>query len=412
MTTTKKDCTVCCNAVAATRMVACGRCAYEVCTACQKQYGKASCMQCRELFDRPFVRSVLGNDFCRNVLLPELREMEIATQKDALQQIQAMVDWEIAKDRILSRRRFGDKTPLPEKPEFRARADGNRPVSCPGADCRGFVAFKFGEASRCGTCKKRVCVRCREFADSDDHACVASTLESIRAIAEETKPCPTCRSPIQKSVGCDHMKCTNCGANFLWRSLRLIKTSTNHHYNHMTPISAASSSCGGSAASSAVAETDIPIDAYRGPPETTKLVYDDLACIRFIKSHEFDEEKIVKRANDAIIRAGVQFLGKKIDEQKWRNRIVSAYEQREAHLSCANIIDIVVDEVRLAQSDLHRKNGSKEDVLARVRSAMEMAETSLAEIQDAHGGIPGVRLRRPDEDPALPPIIFSRKSRS
>ena len=31
-----------------------------------------------------------------------------------------------------------------------------------------------------------------------------------------TKDCPKCKVVIEKSWGCNHMKCTQCGADFCW----------------------------------------------------------------------------------------------------------------------------------------------------------------------------------------------------
>ena len=33
---------------------------------------------------------------------------------------------------------------------------------------------------------------------------------------DKTKPCPNCKSPIEKALGCDHMNCTICSHDFWW----------------------------------------------------------------------------------------------------------------------------------------------------------------------------------------------------
>ena len=35
-------------------------------------------------------------------------------------------------------------------------------------------------------------------------------------IATNTKPCPRCKSPIEKTYGCNHMRCRQCRYEFCW----------------------------------------------------------------------------------------------------------------------------------------------------------------------------------------------------
>ncbi|XP_048579770.1 ankyrin repeat and IBR domain-containing protein 1 isoform X2 [Nematostella vectensis] len=48
---------------------------------------------------------------------------------------------------------------------------------------------------------------------------VANTLWLVT----NSKPCPNCKSPIQKTEGCNHMKCTKCKHEFCWVCLELWK---------------------------------------------------------------------------------------------------------------------------------------------------------------------------------------------
>ena len=45
--------------------------------------------------------------------------------------------------------------------------------------------------------------------------------ETSRWIESNTRPCPSCSSPIHKDGGCNHMNCSHCNANFCWACMRL-----------------------------------------------------------------------------------------------------------------------------------------------------------------------------------------------
>lgn len=100
---------------------------------------------------------------------------------------------------------------------------------CPTLSCNGLVA-----RGRCGECKKKICVTCHEVVDndgdSDGHVCDVDTLETIKLIKKETKPCPKCNVSIHKIDGCDQMFCTNCHTGFSWRTGQIQTRIHNPHY--------------------------------------------------------------------------------------------------------------------------------------------------------------------------------------
>jgi len=73
----------------------------------------------------------------------------------------------------------------------------------------------------CTTCSHRYCythgdqhpnTTCNEY-ERKHHR---ENLINAALIAKISKPCPKCKSPIQKRSGCNHMKCPKCQASFCW----------------------------------------------------------------------------------------------------------------------------------------------------------------------------------------------------
>lgn len=88
---------------------------------------------------------------------------------------------------------------------------------CPANDCRGFLST----AWKCGMCEQWACPICHEIKGPErnsEHTCDPILAESAKAIAAETRNCPTCATPIFRIHGCDQMWCTICNNAFSWRT--------------------------------------------------------------------------------------------------------------------------------------------------------------------------------------------------
>lgn len=74
-------------------------------------------------------------------------------------------------------------------------------MPCPASGCRGFLS----SAYKCGVCDIYVCPDCREIKGTNrdiPHTCDPNTVETVRAIKKETRPCPECGTNIFKIEGC------------------------------------------------------------------------------------------------------------------------------------------------------------------------------------------------------------------
>ena len=105
---------------------------------------------------------------------------------------------------------------------------------CPVDDCRGFLSTSY----KCALCKVFVCPDCHEVighSRDEEHKCDEDTVETIKMMKKETKPCPTCATPIFKVSGCDQMWCTQCQVAFSWNKGTIEKGVVHnpHYYQWM-----------------------------------------------------------------------------------------------------------------------------------------------------------------------------------
>ena len=113
-------------------------------------------------------------------------------------------------------------------------------IYCPGKDCpNAFIKPKLKKAKRqcrkttCDCCNTDLCCLCGELY-TDEHAKMKcglykkwkqtndeDTISLKRFIQNQTKtgnvkPCPSCKRNVEKTGGCNDMRCTNCNTRFCW----------------------------------------------------------------------------------------------------------------------------------------------------------------------------------------------------
>ncbi|OTA54504.1 hypothetical protein K449DRAFT_377491 [Hypoxylon sp. EC38] len=109
---------------------------------------------------------------------------------------------------------------------------------CPSVDC-GYV-YRVSDAPNmrtCPNCLVAVCTACQaqhgtmSCADYKDIS--TGGLKAFERLKKEIgiKDCPKCKTPLEKTDGCDHMMC-RCGAHICWVCLRLFESS-EPCYEHM-----------------------------------------------------------------------------------------------------------------------------------------------------------------------------------
>jgi len=123
------------------------------------------------------------------------REIKIETEEKKLRDTQKLIRELKNQQYDLQREiwRLRDRTAPVERAEF-IRA-------CPDSACRGFLSTQW----KCGICEKWTCPDCHEIKGLSrdvEHVCNPDTLATARLLANDTKPCPNCRTGIFKIDGC------------------------------------------------------------------------------------------------------------------------------------------------------------------------------------------------------------------
>jgi hypothetical protein len=119
---------------------------------------------------------------------------------------------------------YGKAIDSPEQQQVRVKRVMVK--ACPKTGCNAFLNEEFV----CGVCETDVCKKCHEI-KIGDHVCDEATIESIKAVHSEARPCPTCGTLISKIDGCDQM----CKTTFSWRTGLVERGITHnpHYYEWM-----------------------------------------------------------------------------------------------------------------------------------------------------------------------------------
>lgn len=136
---------------------------------------------------------------------------------------------------------FGEGTRITTGPHINDNSESTEEVidfhdyyHCPRPQCNGLVSIindnnDNSNHGLCGKCSAPTCSKCHELLDSKEeegkHNCNPDILKNLKAIEsdETTKPCPRCRAPIHKYVGCNDVFCIKCRLKFNFRTGQEIK---------------------------------------------------------------------------------------------------------------------------------------------------------------------------------------------
>ena len=242
--TTEKTCPVCVEpfTTCVRSEIKCGGCEYTACKECCKTYvlGQSSdphCMNCKQKWTRDFMFDNFGRGFVNTTYKTHKKDLLFEIEKSKIPATMPRV--EVFKEAAIIEQEqieLGEKIrELKQQLQETTRQRNacyykihelkNKPFSkpkefkhhCPVSECKGFLSKQW----KCPVCTTWACSKCHQiigYHKDDPHTCKKEDIESVEAIKKTTKPCPTCAVPIQKSVGCNQMWCTQCQVAFDWRT--------------------------------------------------------------------------------------------------------------------------------------------------------------------------------------------------
>lgn len=239
----KHMCIICFDDINTDKIFICLNCKERCCVKCIKNenYYKPECSNCFTGYQEKQIKNNFTHNDIKSIYLPYYTSKQIQTNTNTQEKIQKYLKKQKNKDLL----RFG----------FQILADGDQQQQrvfcyikkCSQTNCKGYVNINYV----CEICDGEFCKTCEELilkkkTDTNpdvsvnqsvySHTCKEETLTYLNLMknSETHKKCPYCFVYIEKSFGCNDMKCTYCGASFNWRTLEIEKKIQNNaHYNNI-----------------------------------------------------------------------------------------------------------------------------------------------------------------------------------
>jgi len=253
-------CNICASDVYKRRIIKCPFCPFECCVNCVEVFLlgiddiEPRCMspECKKIWSLEFASKNLGNSFNNKYrerrasilfdreksLLPgtqQLVKRVKKTEKRKLKIKKYNEQIKLYKDEIKNITKkvrelidTGDYTK-----DIKGKPEKKFIQKCPVDECKGFLSTSL----KCGICSTYTCKDChlpKKGKNDDEHKCDPGTVETIKLLKNDTKPCPSCSIPIYKISGCDQMYCVECHTAFSWKKGTIEKGVVhNPHYYEM-----------------------------------------------------------------------------------------------------------------------------------------------------------------------------------
>lgn len=219
-------------------------------------------------------------------------------------------------------------------------------IKCPGESCRGYINSR---SMKCDICETKICKECHEITrEGTDHECNEDTVKTVKLMMNDSKSCPSCKSIIYKTDGCDQMFCTQCHTAFSWRTgeVTLGRIHNPHYYEFLRRSGNDARELG-----------DIPCG---GIPRITREILQDkfLSSVHQRASHIelYEIPRLNHYLNDVHgnVDLRIKYLNSEITLDEFKREIYKREKAREKKREILTVLNTFV----VVCSDIFRNNKS------------------------------------------------------
>jgi hypothetical protein len=219
----------------------------------------------------------------------------------------------------------------------------NAQMYCVRTDCKGFLNDEYV----CGLCNLKVCKDCHEELSDELHVCKQENIDSVKAIENETKPCPTCRTRVYKTEGCDQMFCVKCHTAFSWDTGAIERGRIhNPHYfewlrqqRQEMPREIGDVPCGGLPN---WGEVQRAVKALGVDVLTLTYLNVVYKMTQFIQNKEVPKYPVQAGRDEYLNRIAVDYMADILTERQWKDRLYNIEKKKEVNTERRLILDMIL----------------------------------------------------------------------
>ena len=367
------------------KKIRCGNCEYETCNHCQKRYAKSECMSCHSDFTKNQIETLLGKQYVQDVIIRQQIDDMIIDEKKLIPATEELIDYykEVERRKKLFRKGQQAFEELPPKPMIVSRTII---TPCSITDCKGYLRTNIStNVYECMLCAKQHCPNCLvSVVNTETHECDKDTLETIKQLDIDTKPCPKCYTRIYKTEGCDHMRCTSCGSHFSWVTGVMLNTSTNHHYDNNIRNQGTNNN--------GICIHDYKVPAIPqdvlSPKLTEELIFDLYTYpnkIRIYYNTDCNYETIINKKMESNNDLRIRYMKNEITEKYWGQRLYKNNKTMKMRIAHHDIIEMYLSGIDSLQSKYYNmESGDPNEIHREVVELIRQCNCCFESVNDEY----------------------------